>query len=298
MQRDHAKPARRTVETPSGRIGYSETGSGPAALFVHGGWDRHRLLLGCAAVLLVAVVLPAFVGGYEPVAGAYGLAAALGALGALIAIVGDATPARAAAITAPVALAVTTILPTVSLRLVRVPRPQLALTAPELAQLPGEVDQARTRQQVAAARSLLTGLSSGALGVAAVGIAVLFAEPTGWSRSLACVLAALMVLRSRLFAARAPVIASVVATALTLVALLGIALVDTSDERGLLGVLAPVAAVLGIATLTVGATAGRWTASPRMRRLVDIAETLMLVSVAPLILGVWHVYSTVFDLKR
>src|SRR5438128_10738320 len=36
MQRDHAKAARRTVETPSGRIGYSEMGSGPVALFVHG----------------------------------------------------------------------------------------------------------------------------------------------------------------------------------------------------------------------------------------------------------------------
>jgi len=36
----------------------------------------------------------------------------------------------------------------------------------------------------------------------------------------------------------------------------------------------------------------------RMRRLVDVVETLMLVSVAPLILGVWHVYSIVFDLKR
>src|SRR5207247_1846205 len=64
MQRDHAKPARRTVETPSGRIGYSEMGSGPVALFVHGVllnghlW-RHQLsgladLRRCIAVDLLA----------------------------------------------------------------------------------------------------------------------------------------------------------------------------------------------------------------------------------------------------
>jgi hypothetical protein len=48
--------------------------------------------------------------------------------------------------------------------------------------------------------------------------------------------------------------------------------------------------------LVVGATSGRWEASPRQRRLVDLLETLLLVSTAPLVLGVWDVYSKIFHL--
>src|SRR5438477_9357458 len=36
MQSDRAAATRRNVDTPSGRISYSEAGTGPAALFVHG----------------------------------------------------------------------------------------------------------------------------------------------------------------------------------------------------------------------------------------------------------------------
>src|SRR5216110_3917627 len=42
MQSDRAAATRRNVDTPSGRISYSEAGTGPAALFVHG-----VLLNGC-----------------------------------------------------------------------------------------------------------------------------------------------------------------------------------------------------------------------------------------------------------
>ena len=281
--------------------GFVASAAGPfaavgAALFLSGDWDRHRLLLACAALLVVAAVLPALVGGYEAVAGAYALLALFGLVGALIAVLGDVHATRAAAITAPLALAATTTLPTLSLRLARLPRPQLALTAPELAELPGEIDQALTEQRVATARALLTGLSSGALAVTAIGSIVLAASGDAWARSLAGVLVALVLLRSRLFAARQPVFVGVAAAVVALVGLAATTIPDATQRE--LVVTALVAAAIAIGTLVVGVTAGRWTASPRQRRLVDILETLLLVSVAPLVLGVWRVYSTLFHLHH
>src|SRR5205809_272423 len=68
-----------------------------------------------------------------------------------------------------------------------------------------------------------------------------------------------------------------------------------ADTRPL-AVTAAVAAVVAIGALVAGATAGRWEASPRQRRLADMLETLLLVSVAPLVLGAWDVYSKIFHL--
>jgi hypothetical protein len=180
--------------------------------------------------------------------------------------------------------------------LARLPRPQLALTAPELAELPGEIDQALTEQRVATARELLTGLSSGALAVTAVGAIVLTASGDAWARSLAGVLVALVLLRSRLFAARQPVFVGIAAAVVALIGLAATTIPDATQRE--LVVTALVSAVVAIGALVVGVTAGRWTASPRQRRLVDVLETLLLVSVAPVVLGVWRVYSTLFHLNH
>jgi type VII secretion integral membrane protein EccD len=279
--------------------GFVATIAGPyaavgAALFLSGDWNRNRLLVACAALLLVAAVLPAVVGGYEAVAGGYAIVAVFGALGGLLAAVGHAGATRPAALIAPLALATTTVLPPLSLRLARLPRPQLALTAPELAELPGEVDQAATKERVANARALLTGLTSGALAVTGVGCIVLVASGDVWARSLAGVLVALVFLRARLYAARQPVMIAVLAGTVALVGV-GVWSLTESEVRPL-AVAAVVAGVLAVGALVVGATAGRWDASPRQRRLVDTAETLLLVSVAPLVLGVWNVYSKIFHL--
>jgi type VII secretion integral membrane protein EccD len=279
--------------------GFVATVAGPfaavgAALYVSGGWDRDRLLVACAALLLVAAALPAVVGGYEAVAGGYAVVAVFGALGGLLAAVGHTGATRPAALIAPLALATTTMLPPMALRLARLPRPQLALTAPELAELPGEVDQAVTTQRVANARALLTGLTSGALAVTGVGCIALAVSGDTWARSLAGVLVALVFLRTRLYAARQPVMIAVLAATIASLGI-GISFLTSSQVRPL-AVAAAVAGVVAVGALVVGATAGRWEASPRQRRLVDLLETLMLVAVAPLVLGVWDVYSKIFHL--
>jgi len=279
--------------------GFVATLAGPyaavgAALFLHSDWNRDRLLLGCAALLLVAAVLPALVGGYEAVAGGYALLAVFGLLGGLIAAVDHHGATRPAAIIAPLALAATTVLPPLALRLARLPRPELALTAPELAEVSGEVDQAATRERILTARGLLVGFTCAALVAAAIGCIVLAADDSAWSRALAGVLVALIFLRGRLFAARQPVL---IAAATATVALAGMGVLGVvSTTMRILGVVTGVAAVVAISALVIGATAGRWEASPRMRRLVDLVEALLLVAAAPLVLGVWDVYSKVFHL--
>jgi type VII secretion integral membrane protein EccD len=265
-----------------------------AALFLSDGWDRERLLVACGALLLVAAVLPGMVGGFEAVSGGYALLAVFGALGGLLAVLDDAGAARPAAVVTPLALATTTILPPLALRFARLPRPQLAATAPELAELTGEVDQAATTQRVANARALLSGLTAGALGAAATGCIVLGSSDDGWARALAGVLVGLIFLRTRLYAARQPVLVALLAAGAASVGI-GVWGLTASTMRPL-AFTAGIAAVLAICALVVGTTAGRWEASPRQRRLADLLETLLLVSVAPLALGVWDVYATIFHL--
>ncbi|WP_375484678.1 type VII secretion integral membrane protein EccD [uncultured Jatrophihabitans sp.] len=265
-----------------------------APLFVAGPWDRNRLLLACGALLVVAAVLPAVVGGFEAVAGGFAVLAVFGAIGAIITVTGDVSATRAAAVVAPLALALTTTLPALSLRLARLPRPDLASTAAELAELPGEIDQQRTAVRVASARVLLAGLSAGVFGVATVATLVLATSRSMAPQVLAGVLIALIMLRGRLFAARLPVLVSVVAGA---AALLGYAAIELLRHDTLpLAVTAAVAGGLGLVALAVGSTAGRWEATPRQRRLLDLLETLLLVAVAPLVLAVWDVYTKIFHL--
>jgi type VII secretion integral membrane protein EccD len=265
-----------------------------AALYLSGGWDRERLLVACGALLLVAAVLPGMVGGYEAVAGGYVVLAGFGALGGLLAVLDDNGATRPAAIVAPLALAATTIFPSLALRLARLPRPKLAATAPELAELSGDVDEATTSERVANARALLTGLTAGALAVAAVGCIVLGSANLGWARALAAVLVGLVFLRARLYAARQPVLVALFGAGAAAAGIGVWALTATTDRR--LVVTVGVAAVLAVGALVVGTTAGRWEPSPRQRRLADVLETLLLVSVAPLVLGVWDVYSKIFHL--
>ncbi len=267
-----------------------------AASFLSGSPGRFSVLLGAAAALLVCALIPAFVGGLEPVAAGCAVLALFTGLGALIVVLADSSTGQAAAVMAPLALAATTLLPTAALRLSRLPRPQLALNAADLAELPAEIDLRRTQARVTAARSLLSGLSAGCFAVTAAGAGILMTDRDGWARALATVLLALVLLRARLFVLRSQVLLPVVAVIAATVAVLLVLVFDVS-RRLLLPVLAPTAAGLTIVCLVAGASAGRVAASPRQRRLVDIAEALLLVAVTPLALGVWHVYSTLFGLR-
>ena len=92
-----------------------------------------------------------------------GVLGLLALLGGLLVLLVPATPARAAAVVAPLALALTTAMPTLALRLSRIPRPPLPRTATDLAEVPGQLELEQVQQRVRRARSLLSGLLVGLL---------------------------------------------------------------------------------------------------------------------------------------
>jgi hypothetical protein len=64
----------------------------------------------------------------------------------------------------------------------------------------------------------------------------------------------------------------------------------------LLGVAAPIALCIALLATAVGVGSGRMAPNPSRTRLLDIAETVLLLAVVPLALAVWDVYEKLLDL--
>jgi type VII secretion integral membrane protein EccD len=269
-----------------------------AAELLGGDWGRGHLLLASAAVVLVAAIGPAAVGGGDGVFAAEGVVGLAGALGGLVAMLGDASPAQAAAVVAPLMLAATTMLPVLALRTARLPRSPLPRSAEDLAVVPGQLDLRRTTAQVGQARRLLSGLLAGTQASTTAGALVLAADGLGWSRLLAGVLAVLGLLRGRLFRERAQVATAAVAAIVTLVAGTAIMVVRYGgDDARLLGVIAPVLVGIALFAAVVGGLTGRRPPTPRIARLMDVLETMLMLAVVPLALAVWDVYHALLNLR-
>ncbi|NDI46658.1 type VII secretion integral membrane protein EccD [Goekera deserti] len=271
-----------------------------AALVPDEPWGANRVLVGLAAALVVAVVVPGVVGGGEPVAAGWGLGLLLAGMSLTVGVLLDAGAVQAAAIAAPLGLAVTTLLPVASLRLAGVQRPRLATSPTELRGLDAAVDVERTRHRVRTARALLVGSSAGALTVTVVGVGVLAADPSAWSLGLVAALLVALVLRARLYSSRAAVGVTVLAALAAVVVAAGSALLSwgagQAGSTAGLGVLLPALLLLGLLGLVVGTSAGRTGGTPRGGRLLDLLEFLVLLALPPLVLGVWDVYRTLFHL--
>ena len=137
-----------------------------------------HLVLAAAVLVLVAAAGAPALGGGDAVFLALGVIGLLALLGGLLVLLVPATPARAAAVVAPLALALTTAMPTLALRLSRIPRPPLPRTATDLAEVPGQLELEQVQQRVRRARSLLTGLLVGCYTATALATVVL-ATDTG-----------------------------------------------------------------------------------------------------------------------
>src|SRR5690606_23241053 len=121
-----------------------------------------HLLLACAVVAVVGVAAPVLVGGGDGTFVALVVAGPLAAVGALVCLLWrDATPAEGASVAGPLALALTTLWPTLALRVARVPGPQVAATAEDLERLPSQLAHEALVARVAAARRVLSGMTVG-----------------------------------------------------------------------------------------------------------------------------------------
>ncbi|MFE1361455.1 type VII secretion integral membrane protein EccD [Streptomyces harbinensis] len=263
-----------------------------------GGLGAGHVLLACATLAVIGAVGPLLVGGGESTFSALVTAGPLGAVAPLAAVLWDAEPARGAAVAAPLALALTTVWPTLALRFARIPAPYVAASAEDLEALPSQLEHARLRARIEQARRLLLGMLLGSHLVAGAGALVLFASGGVYPTVLGAVLVVLMMLRSRLFKETRQAAVSLVTALLTLLGgAAALVLGQTGSTLALLGIALPVALVTALAAGGVAVAAGRVRVNPRLLRGLDLLETVVLVSVVPLVLAVWQVYTTLLNLK-
>ncbi|MEO3755868.1 type VII secretion integral membrane protein EccD [Streptomyces sp. B6B3] len=260
------------------------------------GLGAEHLLLGCAVVAVVGALAPVLVGGGDGTFVTLVVAGPLAAVGAVMTAVWDVSPVEAASIAGPLALALTTVWPTLALRVARLPAPHLAATPEELERLPSQLAHDTLTARVAMARRVLGGMTLGSHLVAVGATLVLFAAAELWLSVLAGVLTVLMLLRARLFRESVQV-----ATAMTagFAAAAGAAVFTVADRASqsapLLGAMLPTTLTVALAAGIVGLAAGRQRMNPRLSRALDMLETLLLVAVVPLVLEVWGLYGALLD---
>ncbi|MDT0341289.1 type VII secretion integral membrane protein EccD [Streptomyces litchfieldiae] len=263
------------------------------------GLGSEHLLLACAMVAVFGVLGPVLVGGGDGAFAALVVAGPLGAVGAVICTIWrDVTPTEAASVAGPLALALTTLWPTVALRVARIPTPQLAATTEELERLPSQLAHEQLTARVTAARRVLGGMILGSHLVAGGATLWLFAATELWAGVLGGTLTVLMLLRARLFKELGQV-ATALATALAAAA--GAAVFTVTDRAAqtapLLGVLVPVVLTVTLVAGGVGLAAGRRRPNPRLARTLDVLETTLLVAVVPFVLAVWEVYGALLNMR-
>lgn len=266
-------------------------------------------LAGSVAMLLVAVI------------GAVGVAAGLrvcmagasvGLLGALAALAGFFVPAAgAAAILMAVLVCAIGMLPLVAIRFGKLPMPPITLpTSAEQAEsfISGTGDVAgvdgggkdglaavrerpeRDRVFAAVARTeeMLTGMLIGHAVLAVVAAVVLVSAGGVAGRLLTAVAAVALLLRARLFITIRQRVPLVVA-GLAGLAVLGVGLLGSVDELGLL-VLVAGGLVLALVVVTAGASYADRPPTPYLGRAADLIDLAMVISVVPLAAAVLGLY--------
>jgi type VII secretion integral membrane protein EccD len=248
---------------------------------------------------VVGVLGPVLVGGGDGAFVALVVAGPIAATGAAVcAIWRDVTPAEGASVAGPLALALTTLWPTLALRVARVPAPQLAATADELEALPSQLAHEQLTARIAAARRVLGGLTVGSHLVAGGATLVLFAATELWAGVLGGALTVAMLLRARLFKELGQVATALVTAFAAACGVAVFTLADRAAHAGpLLGVVLPVVLTIALAAGGVSLAAGRRRLNPRLARTLDALETLMLLAVVPLVLAVWEVYGALLNAR-
>ncbi|GAA4802452.1 type VII secretion integral membrane protein EccD [Streptomyces ziwulingensis] len=277
------------------------------------GPGRIQFLIGCVAVLLLAVVLIMLLPQGDAPFVAAALAAAIGTLAVFCGVLFESEPREIAAGTAVVALAVVGFLPGWSARFARLP---IGFRNPEdLARARREgndddaeaVDVQRIVAQSRRGHELLLGLVGGCAAVIiGAGGAVLGFSDNGWAQLLALCTGLAAMLRARLFRYTAQVTCLFVAGVVTLgLLVLGLAISPPTDV--IMELLKGNSGPVDIRTLWLGASVAAGVLlliaialivpskglSPFWGRMLDLADSLVLLSLIPVCLAVLDVYARV-----
>ncbi|MFJ7087384.1 type VII secretion integral membrane protein EccD [Streptomyces griseus] len=288
----------------SGIIG-PDAGQGPGRL---------QFLLGCVAVLIASVVLVALTPSGDAPFVATTFLATVGTLATFVAILTEASATETAAVCAPVALGLVAFLPGLSARFARLP---IGYASPRTAPAgyddtdpntpegdPEPVDAERIAAQARRGHEMLLGLVGGCAAVVVGSAAVLGFSDNIWGQVLALAAGLAMLLRARLFRYTSQV-ACVLVAGIGAIGLLvlGLSLNPPTDllyelvrygDRGALDIRTiwlSAAVAAGAALLTaIGLVIPRKGLSPFWGRLLDLAESVVLLSLVPLCLAVLDVF--------
>ncbi|MEU9013133.1 type VII secretion integral membrane protein EccD [Streptomyces sp. NPDC048479] len=290
----------------SGIIG-PDAGAGPGRL---------QFLLGCVTVLVASVALVALTpSGDAPFVAATFLGAT-GTLATFLMILTKASATETAAVVAPVAIGLVAFLPGLSARFARLP---IGYASPRSAAEgyddsfadPNEtpeaqpVDAERIAAQARRGHEMLLGLVGGCAAVVVGCAAVLGFSNSIWGQFLALAAGLAMLLRARLFRYTSQVACTLVAGIAAIALLvLGLSLNPPVDlvkdllmygDRGGLDIRTiwlTAAVAAGAAVITaIGLVIPRKGLSPFWGRLLDLTESLVLLSLVPLCLAVLDIYS-------
>ncbi|WP_375487570.1 type VII secretion integral membrane protein EccD [uncultured Jatrophihabitans sp.] len=253
-----------------------------------------QALVGVSVALLAAVVLLIVLG--DGLGGFVAVAALtlLAAIGTAVATGFDLRPAATAGVIAAVGLAFSPFLPTLSFRLSRLPLPVIPLDAADLRRDTGTVDARQILGQAVRADQFLTGLVGG-VSLAIAGSAVALAGQGVSEEILAVVLGVICLLRGRLFTGRGQRVLLLVSGAVALGAELVAAVLDAHGTVRLLAFAVP-AAVAALVALGLAVVLPGRRYAPPVGRAADVVESLLVLSVIPLALGVMGVYGAVRQL--
>ncbi|MER5436519.1 type VII secretion integral membrane protein EccD [Streptomyces sp. NPDC002588] len=285
-------------------------GSGLVPLSDGEGIGRLQFLLACVAVLVASVVLTLVAPSGDGPFVAFLFASLIGLLTTFIAIRTQLAPIETAAICATLGVGALAFLPALSMRFARLPigfePPNTSRGGygadPQATQEP--VDAERIAAQVRRGHELLVGLVGGCALVAVGSSIVLGFSSNLWAQLLAVATGVAMLMRAHLFRYTAQIAATLAAGLAALVFLgLGLALNPPQEywRDALQGDTAALdlrsvwlaAAVAAAATLVtaIGLVAPRRGVTPFWGRFLEIAENFVLLTLVPLALAVFDVYT-------
>jgi type VII secretion integral membrane protein EccD len=274
-------------------VAYAAGGGAMAVGGHHKLWEfgAPQVLVGaCAAALAATVallVLGAGVAGLETVI----TVALLSAIGTAVASATTLSAAGTAAVVATAGLALSPVLPTLAFKLSRLPLPTIPTDANDLRREADTIDANRILGQAVRADQFLTGLVGG-VALAIAGAAVLLAPHSGSERGLTVVLGAICLLRARLFTGRAQRIMLLTASAAALLAGLIASAVSVHGSTRLVAFVVP-AIVVAMILFALGVSLPGRRYAPPWSRTADVIESLLVLSVIPLALGVMGVYGAI-----
>lgn len=197
----------------------------------------------------------------------------------------------AAALVASLLLLFSPLVPTVAMRVGRIPLPDLPRTPAELAGDTPQPDRRSVDAATARADEILTGALLGAAVVSVICSALLVSTGEPTALALAAVVAVAYLLRARFHAGvrhRVPLLAAGVAGLALVSGALGVA---GGPDRVLVSL--PLITAAALVALAAGLTYRRRPPSPRLGRYADILDVLLTLAVVPLAADAFGLYGYV-----